>query len=82
MANPFDDEQGTFHVLVNHEDQHSIWPTFAAVPDGWRIALRDADRAAALTYVEEHWTDMRPASLAAAMDAADQGRTVAKGSVA
>ncbi|WP_026912553.1 MbtH family protein [Patulibacter minatonensis] len=82
MANPFDDEQGTFHVLVNHEDQHSIWPAFAAVPEGWRTVLEGADRAAALAYVEEHWTDMRPASLRTAMEAADEDRRALKGSVA
>lgn len=82
MANPFDDEQGTFHVLVNHEGQHSIWPAFAAIPDGWHAVLRDADRPAALAYVDEHWTDMRPASLIRAMAAADDERRAAEGSVA
>ena len=35
-TNPFDDDNGTFVVLVNDEDQHSLWPTFADVPAGWR----------------------------------------------
>ncbi|CAO5236441.1 MbtH family protein [Frankia sp. AgKG'84/4] len=65
-TNPFDDEAGTFYVLVNDEEQHSLWPTFAEVPAGWRIAF-GADgagtRAAALGYVEQHWTDLRPRSL-------------------
>ncbi|MFE5855440.1 MULTISPECIES: MbtH family protein [unclassified Streptomyces] len=66
-TNPFDDDNGRFHVLVNEEDQHSLWPTFAAVPDGWRIVLNDDTRAACLEYVEENWTDMRPRSLQRAM---------------
>ncbi|MEY9996263.1 uncharacterized protein YbdZ (MbtH family) [Streptomyces sp. V4I8] len=66
-SNPFDDADGRFHVLVNDEDQHSLWPTFAVVPDGWRIVLEDESRAACLAHVEEHWTDMRPRSLREAM---------------
>ena len=37
-TNPFDDEDGRFYVLVNDEDQHSLWPTFSEVPAGWRVA--------------------------------------------
>lgn len=35
-VNPFDDPDATFLVLVNDEGQHSLWPAFADVPDGWR----------------------------------------------
>ncbi|GHH17265.1 MbtH family protein [Streptomyces lanatus] len=70
-TNPFDDAEGRFHVLVNDEGQHSLWPTFAEVPDGWRVVLRDESREKALAHVEENWTDMRPRSLREAM-AADQ----------
>ncbi|WP_101947388.1 MbtH family protein [Mycobacterium sp. 3519A] len=68
-TNPFDDDNGTFFVLVNDEDQHSLWPTFVAVPDGWRVVFGDATRAQCLAYVEEHWTDIRPRSLREAMAA-------------
>ncbi|RFU88305.1 MbtH family protein [Streptomyces triticagri] len=63
MANPFDDENGTFFVLVNAEGQHSLWPSFSEVPDGWTVVLEAAPRADAVAYVETHWTDMRPLSL-------------------
>jgi MbtH protein len=69
VTNPFDDEDGRFHVLVNDEEQHSLWPTFADVPSGWRIRLTDVTHAGALAYVEEYWTDMRPKSLVEAMAA-------------
>jgi MbtH protein len=69
-TNPFDDENGQFYVLVNEEDQHSLWPAFAEVPAGWRVAFGVAGRQECLTYVEENWTDMRPRSLRLAMDAA------------
>lgn len=62
-TNPFDDDNGTFVVLVNHEEQHSLWPTFADVPDGWRVVYGEADRAACLDYIEKEWADIRPKSL-------------------
>ena len=67
--NPFDDEDGTFFVLVNDEDQHSLWPTFADVPAGWRVVFGGSTRADCLTFVEETWTDLRPRSLREAMAA-------------
>jgi MbtH protein len=63
MTNPFDNNDGVFLVLANHEDQHCIWPSFADVPDGWAVVHGEASREEALAYVEEHWTDMRPLSL-------------------
>jgi MbtH protein len=67
-TNPFDDEAGTFLVVVNDEDQHSLWPAYADVPAGWRKVFGAASRAECLAYVEEHWTDIRPKSLREAMD--------------
>ncbi|MFP5022125.1 MbtH family protein [Pseudonocardia phyllosphaerae] len=69
-TNPFDDENGTFHALVNEEGQYSLWPTFVPVPDGWEVAHGPDDRASCLEYVETHWTDMRPRSLARRVDGA------------
>ena len=69
-GNPFDDDAGTFYVLVNDEEQHSLWPTFAAVPQGWAIVHGSdgsALRQSCLDYVEQHWTDMRPKGLRDAM---------------
>ena len=68
MSNPFDNPDGRYVVLVNDEGQHSLWPSFAEVPEGWTVAHGEDDRQACLDYVEEHWTDMRPKSLATAMD--------------
>ena len=68
MTNPFDDENGSFLVLVNDEGQHSLWPSFAEVPPGWNVVFGEENRAACLEYVEQHWTDMRPKSLIAEME--------------
>ncbi|TDD95353.1 MbtH family protein [Actinomadura rubrisoli] len=67
-TNPFDDEDGSFYVLVNDEDQYSLWPMFADVPAGWRVVFGETDRASALDYIEKNWTDMRPKRLREAMD--------------
>ncbi|WP_433389485.1 MbtH family protein [Micromonospora sp. KLBMP9576] len=60
--NPFDDPEGTFVVLVNDEDQHSLWPETIDLPAGWRVVHEPDTRAACLEYVEENWTDLRPRS--------------------
>jgi uncharacterized protein YbdZ (MbtH family) len=39
-TNPFDDDSGSFYVLVNDEEQHSLWPAFADAPAGWRVVRR------------------------------------------
>ncbi len=79
-TNPFDDEDGRFFVLVNDEDQHSRWPTFSDVPQGWRVVFGEDTRAACLEYVEKNWTDMRPRSLREAMEADAAARQSAEGS--
>ena len=68
MANPFDDDNGTFYALVNDEGQYSLWPVFAEVPAGWSVEFGPESRASCLEYVEAHWTDLRPRSLVEAMD--------------
>ncbi len=63
MTNPFEDPEGRFHVLVNDEGQHSLWPSFADIPAGWTARFGPDTRDACVAYVEEHWTDLRPLSL-------------------
>jgi cytochrome P450 len=64
MTNPFDVQGAEFSVLVNAEGQHSLWPTFAEVPAGWTVVHGPDTRDGARRWVDEHWTDMRPRSLA------------------
>ncbi|MEW1654273.1 MULTISPECIES: MbtH family protein [unclassified Streptomyces] len=71
MANVFDDESARFVVLVNEERQYSLWPATTEVPGGWQVARTEGSRQECLEFIESTWTDMRPASLAAAMG--DQG---------
>ena len=69
MANPFEDDEAQYRVVRNGEGQHSLWPVFAEVPAGWESVFGPMSRQACLGYVETNWTDMRPASLIAAMGA-------------
>jgi MbtH protein len=69
MTNPFDRPDGSYLVLVNDELQYSLWPATTPVPAGWSVAHDRGDRAGALGFIEETWTDMRPASLIRAMAA-------------
>lgn len=67
-TNPFENPEGTYLVLINDEEQYSLWPSFAEVPAGWKVVLTETDRQSALDYVEKNWTDMRPKSLVDAME--------------
>ena len=62
-TNPFEDDDRTYLVLVNDEEQHSLWPADIDVPAGWRSLLEPTSRQACLDYIEANWTDMRPASI-------------------
>jgi MbtH protein len=54
-----------YTVVVNHEEQYSIWATFKPVPAGWREAGKKGSKAECLAHIEEVWTDMTPASVRA-----------------
>lgn len=64
-----------FKVLINKEEQYSIWPADLEVPGGWQVVGPEGDKQTCLAYVEENWTDMRPASLRRAMDADKERRS-------
>jgi MbtH protein len=68
MASCFDREDGVFRVLVNHEEQYSLWPEWKAIPMGWMDTGVLGDKPTCLDYVEKTWTDMRPLSLRQWMD--------------
>ena len=57
-----------FQVVMNHEEQYSIWPADKALPDGWTLAGKQGSKQECLTYVEEVWTDMRPLSVRQQLD--------------
>ncbi|MEO1366811.1 MAG: MbtH family NRPS accessory protein [Acidobacteriota bacterium] len=69
----FDDDNAKFYVVVNREEQYSIWPEGRDVPDGWRIVREPAPRQESLDYIEGVWTDMRPLSLRQQLDGEASG---------
>jgi MbtH protein len=59
-----DDEDNVPHiVLINHEEQYSLWREDIELPDGWRPVFGPDTKDNCMTYVDEVWTDMRPLSL-------------------
>ncbi|KJJ97894.1 antibiotic synthesis protein MbtH [Pseudomonas sp. 21] len=64
----FDREEAVYKVLVNGEEQYSLWPDYKEVPAGWREAGKQGSKAECLAFVEANWTDMRPLSLRQKMD--------------
>jgi MbtH protein len=62
MAN--DQEDATvYNVVVNHEEQYSIWPAYRENASGWKNAGKSGTKEECLAYIKEVWTDMRPLSL-------------------
>lgn len=50
-------------VVVNEEDQYSLWPAGRDIPDGWRAEGFTGTRQECLDYIDVAWVDMRPRSL-------------------
>lgn len=63
-----DDDQTRYTVVVNHEEQYSIWPADRDLPLGWKPVGKEGTKQECLDYIEEVWTDMRPLSLRKKME--------------
>lgn len=61
-----------YRVVVNHEEQYSIWPAHKTIPPGWRDVEKTGTKDECLDHIEQVWTDMRPLSLRQRM-AAEKG---------
>ncbi len=61
-----------YQVVVNHEEQYSIWPADRPLPLGWTAIGTPGTKQACLDHIAEVWTDMRPLSLRKALQAGDQ----------
>jgi MbtH protein len=59
----FDDDEQAYWVVVNDEEQYSIWPAERELPPGWRATGSSGSKESCLAYVDEVWVDMRPRSL-------------------
>lgn len=73
MSNFEQEDTTVYKVVVNHEEQYSIWPAHRENPAGWRDGGKEGTKAECLAYVEEVWTDMRPLSLRRRMEQSAAG---------
>ena len=62
-----------YKVVINHEEQYSIWPLNRENPAGWQDAGKSGLKSECLAYIKEVWTDMRPRSLRLSMENSNEG---------
>jgi len=62
------DDDRLYAVVINHEEQYSVWPADMDLPAGWTLAGKSGPKPECLAYIEQVWTDMRPLSLRRAME--------------
>ncbi len=63
-------ETAPYKVVINHEEQYSIWPAEKDNPSGWQDAGKNGSKEDCLVYIREVWADMRPLSLRKRMEQA------------
>ena len=63
-----EEDQTIYAVVVNHEEQYSIWPVDRELPLGWYDVGKSGVKSDCLAYIKEVWTDMRPLSLRKRME--------------
>jgi MbtH protein len=68
MSENTPDEQDQYEVVVNHEEQYSIWPADRELPAGWSLVGKRGPKDQCLDHIEQVWTDMRPLSLRRQME--------------
>jgi MbtH protein len=68
MSNEPQEDVTIYKVVVNDEEQYSIWPVHRQNPLGWKDAGKSGLKQECLEYIKEVWTDMRPRSLREKMD--------------
>ena len=65
-----EEDNTIYKVVLNDEEQYSIWPADRPNPLGWRDGGRTGTKAECLAFINEVWTDMRPLSLRRQMSGA------------
>ncbi|BBL71149.1 MbtH family protein [Methylogaea oryzae] len=58
-----DDDATVYQVVINHEEQYSIWPEYKEIPLGWTALDKAGSKQECLDYIKAAWTDIRPLSL-------------------
>jgi MbtH protein len=70
MSREENEDNRIYKVVVNHEEQYSIWPAHRDNPRGWNDVGPSGSKTECLSYIKEVWTDLRPLSLRKRMEAA------------
>jgi MbtH protein len=70
MGQDEQEDSTIYKVVINHEEQYSIWPADRNIPLGWNDAGKSGTTAECLAYIQEVWTDMRPLSMRKKMEEA------------
>jgi MbtH protein len=73
MGQDESEDTTVYRVVVNHEEQYSIWPADRELPLGWRDTGFSGGKAECLAHIEAVWTDMRPLGLRKAMEQTGDG---------
>lgn len=68
MIDPEKEDATVYKVVVNHEEQYSIWPDYKEIPRGWKHDGKTGSKAECLAHIKEVWTDMRPLSVRQKME--------------
>lgn len=76
---PDEEDLTTYKVVINHEEQYSIWPEDRENPLGWKDVGKSGNKQECLDYIEEVWTDMRPLSLRKKMEEDERRRAAEEG---
>ena len=74
MAYDEEEDKTIYKVVINHEEQYSIWPHDRENPLGWKDVGKSGNKQECLDYIEEVWTDMRPLSLRKKMEEMEKER--------
>lgn len=67
------EDEAAFRVVINDEEQYSIWPADREIPRGWREAGVTGTKSVCLAHIQAVWTDMRPLSVRRQMTQSDAG---------
>ncbi|MBD3307339.1 MbtH family NRPS accessory protein [candidate division KSB3 bacterium] len=72
-----EDQEDTtiYNVVMNHEEQYSIWPIDREIPLGWNAVGKTGVKSECLAYIKKVWVDMRPLSLRQKMEASERNQT-------
>ncbi len=79
MSRDEQEDKTIYKVVVNHEEQYSIWPTERENPLGWKDVGKSGPKDECLAYIKEVWTDMRPLSLRKQMEEVARQRQAESG---